>query len=390
MKKNYFTALIFTLSFLIPFFILCNTPIHKKPDITALIADIKYNQGKIKILELGEIPRSNFTGHVKLYGDGKIWHNLWNHLTTFGLPIWYVGETLDTVGKHRQIASETLYNIGGKTFSTINQLKEDPLFINHMHKKIVGNGDKISDYHGIIIFRRYKNKQTEIETLKKECPNFIYLNEAAAKHVNNKHKTSLAFNATQLNEYRPQWEVYTKNFACELSDKISADFTTDTLVIKPVNCANGWGVIITHKKRLNATLNLILNYPDVCATIPDRSFSQWAHDRNNTFLVEEFIESQPLSVNNNLYDPTLRMIFMLHHDQGKSDMHFLGSYWKLPELALNEHGSLTKKHKSKINPKKQSSEKVSVHDEEKVQTILRSMMPTLYDYMLEPLSIKHI
>lgn len=86
----------------------------------------------------------------------------------------------------------------------------------------------------------------------------------------------------------------------------------------------------------------------------------------------------------------LRMIFILHHDQGKNNIHFLGSYWKLPGIYLIEHGSLTKKHKSKINPQKQSSEKIKLHDEKTVQTILQSIMPTLYDYMLEPLSIKHI
>lgn len=387
MNKHVFIVLLTLLTTITPLLITCNN----KADISAIIADIKYNQGTLKILELGGVPSSNFTGHEKLYGEGKIWENLWIHLASHGLPIWYVGEELNSIQKQKQIAYETFYALGGKCFSSILQLKSDPIFKEHMNKNLKGNGDDLSDYHGIIVFRRYKNKQNEIDSLKKECPHFIYLNDAVAKHVNNKHKTSLVFNEAHLNDYRPQWEVYTKKFNHELSDKIAKNFTPNLLVIKPLNCANGWGVIITNKRSLNATLNLILNYQEVCATISDKSYSQWAQDKNSTFLIEEFVESEPLKVDDKTFDPTLRMIFALTHNKGISNIEFLGSYWKLPALSLEEKGSLTQKHKSKIIPNKQSSEKVSTDHELSVQSTLRSIMPRLYRCMLKPLlSINHI
>lgn len=382
--KNFFSRLLHTIIVFLsitPY--IASTTILTKPDISFVIADIKYNKGTLKILEMGEGPRSYFKGHEQLYGEGKIWQSLWEYLKTFKLPIWYVGEELTTPHKQKQIAHDDLYNMGGQCFSSINHLKKNSVFKERMNKKITNFGNNVSDYQGIIIVRRYKNRRTEVETFKREYPNFIYLDDAVCNHVNNKHKTSLAFNRAGLDHYRPRWNVYSKLYTSELSDKIAADLTTDTFVIKPVNSANGWGIIMTHRTELDQTLNLILNHKELCAQSKDRSFNQWAQDRNNTFLIEEYVASQPLKIDTKLFDPTLRMIFVLHYDQQKIGMHFLGSYWKLPELALDEKGSFTKKHKSKIIPYKQSSEKVSLEDEKEVQTILRSIMPILYEHMLK-------
>lgn len=59
------------------------TEINKVPDdIAFCIADLKFADKKLKILEFGGGQRSGFKGFRLLYGEGKMWGNVWRYLRT--------------------------------------------------------------------------------------------------------------------------------------------------------------------------------------------------------------------------------------------------------------------------------------------------------------------
>ncbi|MFH0898846.1 MAG: hypothetical protein V1855_04670, partial [bacterium] len=76
-------------------------------------------------------------------------------------------------------------------------------------------------------------------------------------------------------------------------------------------------------------------------------------------------------------------VILLAHDNGIINISFLGGYWKLPLLSLTHEGTMTEKHKSKIDPARISSAKINPDDQKKVEDILRSIMPKIYRKMLQ-------
>jgi len=353
-----------------------------KPDISMIIADLKYTNGVIKILEFGEGTKSCFKGYNKLYGTGKIWRKFWHKLHEYGLPIWYVGRPPTSEEQQKTLAYETLVSKGGMFCANLVELQNQLIFKALKHKAIRNKGQAISDYNGIIIFKRFRGQKDQIQSFKKKHPNFIYIDHAVKPFVNNKYNTSQVFQQTNLNTFRPTWKVYPKQYSSTLAKKIINDLGSQTVVIKPLNSANGWGVIIVTHDQLDEILDLIINRPHILKNHPDRTFKQWSRDPNKNFLVECYEPSNIITIEGKDYDPTMRVIFALEYDNQKISITWLGSYWKLPEISLSEEGTLTKKHKSKINKERTSSAIVNSHDYCMVKTHFNQIMPTLYTHML--------
>lgn len=351
-------------------------------DISFLIADLKYDGNSIKILELGEGTRSYFCGHEQLFGDGKIWHRLWLYLKQFELPIWYVGEEPSTVKKKKQIDYETFCSIGGMCVDNLTDLQEDPIF-QKRNRMAIKNFHQTKNYAGVIIFRRHRLPREIIKEFKQKHPHFLFLNNASSPHVNNKKLTNLLFNDKFLKSFKPQWKVYPKEYTNILAKTIQNDFsTTDTYVIKPLNAANGWGVIITDKDHLDENLKTILENKKKLLSSQDTSYSYWARDLNKSFLVEAYVPSKKVIVDEKPYDATMRVVFTLSLNDNKINTSFLGSYWKLPAHSLEEPGTLNEQHKSKIRIGTPSSAKVNSQDLQHVKSLMSSMLPRLYANML--------
>lgn len=358
-----------------------NNPANK-PDISIMIADLKYNKETIKILEFGEGTKSCFKGYNKLYGTGKIWEQFWHKLHEYGLPIWYVGRPPTSKEQQKTIAYQTLIRKGGMFCANLVELQNHRIFKALKHKAIRNTGQAISDYNGIIIFKRYRGQKEQIQSFKKKHPNFIFIDQAVKPFVNNKYTTSQVFQKTNLNSFRPAWKVYPKQYSSTLAKKIINDLGSQTIVIKPLNSANGWGVIIVTYDQLDEILDLIINRPHILSNNPDRTFKHWSRDQNKNFLVERYEPSNIITIEGKDYDPTMRVVFTLEYNNQEVSVTWLGSYWKLPAISLSEEGTLTKKHKSKINNERTSSTIVDPHDYSTVKTHFEQIMPTLYTHML--------
>ena len=178
---------------------------HIPVDISFLIADMKYDQGSLKICELGEGTRSYFKGHEQLYGLGKIWENLWAHLRKFELPIWFIG-TKPTTQTAREIALTTLTNSGGACVANLYELYQDPLF-QEVKTLPLNNIHSIKDYRGIIVFRQQKEPRSAITQFKRKNPGFLILDSASTPFVNNKNVTNQLFVDDALQPFKPRWKT---------------------------------------------------------------------------------------------------------------------------------------------------------------------------------------
>lgn len=88
----------------------------------------------------------------------------------------------------------------------------------------------------------------------------------------------------------------------------------------------------------------------------EEGYSYWRKlSQPEWLLLEEFISSDPLAipfeqqerVQVGWFDPTMRVVAALLHDQGATSCHCLGKYWKCPNYTIEQRGSsLTQRHKS--------------------------------------------
>ena len=188
----------------------------------------------------------------------------------------------------------------------------------------------------------------------------------------------------KLSQIKPAWQVYKKGYSQKLIDQINQDFSSDILVIKPRAGLQGRGIIILEKNDLKPTLEDIFSGDANLANNPDKALNWWAGDKHSNFLIEEFIESDPVyapHLSDGLYDGTMRVPVVLTYDNDNIQVHCLYMWWKLPPKSLNEEGTLTEKHKSFSRA---PNTYVHVDEEvaEKVREHLEETLPILYRQLL--------
>lgn len=359
-------------------------------DISFFIADAKYDEGKLKILEFGEGPRSRFNGYDTLYGRGKMWAYFWQYLEQFQIPIWYVDPNIDKNNVQKEVGFKEFKKINGIALKNMQELIENDAFQHTAHQDPPKNKYSIKDYKGIIIFRHKNASHDIIEEFKRNFPYFIVVDNASSLHVNNKYLTSLLFNDKQLTHYRPQCKSYLKQYSPSLATQIIKDFHCNTYVIKPLTAFKGNGVIIVKKETLNKVLYHILKKTKIIRRSKNPTYNHWARNKNKKFIVEECEASKYIKVGGKTYDPTMRMVFCLHYEKGKIYLTMLGGYWKLPPRALEEQGTLIEKSKSKIVPNRASSAKIAQNDMKNAQRLFQKVLPLVYLKMLESQRIKNI
>ena len=80
----------------------------------------------------------------------------------------------------------------------------------------------------------------------------------------------------------------------------------------------------------------------------DPAYTAWKKDSFDSFIVEEFVASDPIAIphlENRIYQPTMRVAFLLVYNKQCHHVHFLGGYWKTPSLSLMKKAILCKNTK---------------------------------------------
>jgi len=352
-----------------------------KADISCIIVDLKYNPynaNPIKILEFGRLEMSRFKGHNKLFTPGIIWDHFWDYLNSFGLPIWYAGQGYSNDGTLRGL--DYLKKIGGTHYHTFNELQKDIVFAQAIKREIT-KPTKIKNYNGIFISKCHTG--TKLKKLQAKYPNILIVNNKTVHYCASKHRASRLFEDKELQNFKPKWKTYPAKYTKNLANQILQDLETDKVVIKPTNSSKGKGVIIIDKDNLDKTLKNIFKNKENIKYHKDVAYNYWLNHTRNVFLVESFEESKPILINNKKYDATMRIIFILDHNNNKINFEIVSSYWKLPIKSLDQAGTLLEKHKSKIKEGQICSAKVSEIDIKNIEIILKPTLIKLYKKMLE-------
>jgi hypothetical protein len=124
-------------------------------------------------------------------------------------------------------------------------------------------------------------------------------------------------------------------------------------VIKPLHDSLGNGVIILSKEELNDVMDYLFKRKPQGIPNTDPAYEFWLTSPANNFLVEEFIDAEPISVpqlEGKLYAPTLRLVFLMIYNRNKIEIVCLGGYYKFPQKSLSEEGSLNERYKTCCEP----------------------------------------
>lgn len=317
-----------------------------REEISFCITDMKFNKDmkpEMRILEFGDSARSRFDGYDPLFGKGSMWALFWQHLAQLNMPIWCIDPSSQQ--DHREeISAKTFFEVGGKF------AKNEKDLLQKIRMELGNKKNNLKKYRGVVFmkFRRH-SRAVDISFLRRKTPNLIFVSEATSEHVRSKFKTNLLFQDPVINNFRPHCVVCPKEYSPDLAGNIIRDMNRDIYVIKPINSTRSLGVIPVYKQDLDKTLKLILqNTHQIEGSGLGKAYSHWMHDKNDVFFVEEYIPSQIMHADGQEYDPTMRIVFVLHHKDRKINVTILDGFWKLPSKPLSADGTLVEKHVSNV------------------------------------------
>ncbi len=353
-----------------------------KPSFTFMSIDLKYTTKKeIKILEFNAGKTSGTFGYQRLYGPGIVWGELWEQLAKLSLRPYVVSKQPIYSPNLLRHLNET----GGAWAPTLDELTTNPQFEQLASKQ---HPKTLADFSGIVIYRyreRIQNHYERICHFRSQYPNLLTLDEISSPYQRNKLVMSMLFEHAGLQAFRPKYRAYQKKYTPALANTISRDFShASKVVIKPFDSSQGYGIIIVDHQHLDTMLRAMLSDGTIDASkIPynQRDIDYWRHDKNEFLMVEEFISSKPIIIDEKPYDPTMRVFCSLHNDRnGEIVCNTWGYYWKLPSHPLDAPVNFNDRHKSNIHGGP-SSARVGSLDRTIVHEILSQLLPEAYKAM---------
>jgi hypothetical protein len=300
-------------------------------------------------------------------------------MAQFNKPIWFVLPRLNDKNIN-DIAIDELEKIGGRVYSSLLALKKDDLFKKLAEQKCDNiSKTKISDFSTIVFVRKCAKC---LQGFMRKYPHVLIIDETSAWFVGNKYFTHLLFcDDEYLMKFRPRCAVCLKWSLMAKIRQIIRKLACDYCVIKPIDASMGRGIVIVESKKLEETLKNFFKKNDTASDKQASEVAYWQHDKNDTFLIEEFVPSKYICVDGKWYDPTMRVAFMVVVDNGNMKIDFLDAYWKLPSKALTEEGALTEVHKSHVMKGGKSSCAVDRDDFKRVSAILNDVLLKLFKKM---------
>jgi hypothetical protein len=348
-------------------------------DISFLIVDYKYSsEHGIKICEIQNANVSKFDSYDIIYNEKNlIPKRFCNFLKQYQNNVWFCS-------KHYFIKDfiDAFGNTGWKAFIKIIDIYKEPSFLK-ASKTPIKNPHDLTNYPGAIYCRTSQFKS--LEDFYSDYPNILVIDAATFPYQNDKLKISKLFDQDPLlAQYRPKWNVYPKKYTKTLAQQINNDLSSNKFVIKPHKSTLGRGIIIVEAKELDKTLKLIFKNKKKLKKINDQSYQFWLFSTDDSFLVEEFLHSDPIKIShldNQEYDPTYRSTFVLYYHKQQTKITFLEHQIKVPEMSLNSKGSLNQIHKTVL--KQPYYDKVADEQKTLFELALKPVLLKMYQLMLE-------
>jgi hypothetical protein len=348
-------------------------------DVSFMVADLKYNtkQG-VKICEIQHACLSLFNGDTFCSLEEKSIHKeLLRTLSLYNESGWIVANSIADKNLVSTVASSSCW----RSPENIIALLSDPDFMNQAKQSVRDMYD-LSSYKGFLYING--SQLCVISDFEKRFPGIIVLDKSSFPFWIDKYQMTKLFGEDKvLSTFKPKWGNYKKIYNKKLATKIADDLQCDTFVIKPRGEFMGKGVIITQRQDLDEVLFYIITKNGKLAESKDAAYMTWKKDTFDSFIVEEFVASDPITIShleNKMYQPTMRVAFLLVYNKHCHHVDFLGGYWKTPSLSLDEEGDFMHKNKDICEPPYYSP--VDAKIMQLVQQELRIALPLLHARML--------
>lgn len=351
-------------------------PISTVARVSYWCADLKFTPaGQTKILEFGLGFRSGFEGYRQLYGHSM--HSLfWSYASKgLGLKGWYAPHprAVAQLGAQRLRelhALRTLEERGG----VIRPLEQLP----SRYESFV-DGSKgwdptdLATYSGLLVYQHRLGgglSPPEVEALVQKCPGLIRLDAGGAIFAGVENKFFTRSFLGDNGNVTPRWRVLLKRNAVRQVPNILREIPSDRYVLKPIDLTLGLGVVVVRSENLKSAF--------------ERLFQNggWKADTHPIFILETYEPSVPLPVGDKVYDPTLRMAFILWRSRGTTGIQFLDGYWKLPVHSLGWEG-LQGKTISKVGLRKNASAPVAPEVKTAVMAQLGEVLPPFFERLVD-------
>lgn len=309
-----------------------------------MVADLKYNaQQGVKICEIQQASLSLFNGDTFRNPEEESIHKeLLSVLNSYNRQGWIVRDYIADTNLINTLASSPLW----QKCPDILALFSNPLFL-HQAQQLPSSTYDCWSYQGFLYINW--SQLCAIPDFEKRFPGMIIVDKSSFPFWIDKYSMTQLFAADELlSPLKPRWGLYKKRYTKELATHIADDLQCTTFVIKPRGQFLGKGVIITSQHDLDDVLQYIITKKGSWAESKDPAYISWKTDRFDTFIVEEFIASDPIAIShleNKLYQPTMRLAFVLAYNNMNFNVHFLGGYWKTPLYAINDDIDFMSKNK---------------------------------------------
>lgn len=312
-------------------------------DVSFLIVDTKWHETRgAQVCEIQHGVLSAFRGYRMLYGEKEqIAEKVIQILNGYFDKSWVCKEAFADPGLKEKFSKDSQWSC----FHVLKNLENEKKFL---FSAVPPPKDfsSLKDYRGFVFHSPHiKMDREEFRSI---YPGVVMIDNAFDGYEGNKYKMSqLLLGDTFTEAHKPLWKHYDKNEE-NLAERILEDFQSDLLVIKPLKEYCGKGVIILKREDLKKTLESMLDVKNKNEKDLDPAYRYWRKAKSSEFIVEEFIESEPIFVPHleKTYIPTMRLVFLLFYDNGKIQIDCLGGYYNLPSISLEEGGSLNEICKS--------------------------------------------
>lgn len=347
-------------------------------DVSFLVADLKYSEQKgVKICEVQQAILCAFRADRFAYGDeGNMVPHFIKIAEQLPRPYWTNFSHIFDPGM-----VSCMKNQNWNPIENLEDFKNDPTFAVNCTKAPLDPFD-ISTYHGVVYVSPFE--LDDIDAFRAAYPGALMIDAATWDYWIDKYKMSALFDQNpELSQFKPRWKLYKKKYSRKLAQTVIKDLQCDRFVIKPRDEFRGNGVLIVDKKDLDETLKLILKKKSALKRDDDPSVRYWYNNNSDSFIVEEFVSSDPVYVEHlggKLFEPTIRVAFMLIYNKNSIHVEFCGGFLRLPPLALDETGTLNQKYKDFANIP--YIDKIDPEVYEKIKGELRIALPLLYEQML--------
>lgn len=344
-----------------------------------MVADLKYSakQG-IKICEIQQGSLSVFKGDTFRNPEEESIHKeLLRTLSSYNKNGWVVSNCI----ADKNLVSTLAQSFFWQNSKDIVALVSDENFMNQAKQPAKDIHD-LSSYQGFLYISW--SHLSAIYDFEKRFPGMIVIDKSSFPFWIDKYQMTELFSDKSLSKYKPKWGNYKKEYTERLATKIAEDLQCDTFVIKPRGEFLGNGVIIAQRQELDEILLYITSKKGSLADSVDPAYSAWKNDPFDSFIVEEFITSDLITIphlENKVYQPTMRVAFLLVYNQHRHHVHFLGGYWKTPLLSIYEDGNFMQKNKDICKHPYYCA--VDTEIMKLVQKELSTALPLLHSKMLE-------